>query len=111
MITTRNLKCVSCAADLGEMEGKLDRYKPWAIFPGGKQTPTRGYSSIKQHSSKKDLQEETALKFDNPDVRRTVSRNSKATRPSTSETNFMRGFGRRDQPLQVRQEYQRMRAR
>ncbi len=33
LIVTKGWKCISCTRDLGEMEGKLDKYKPWQVFP------------------------------------------------------------------------------
>jgi hypothetical protein len=33
LITTKPLKCISCTKDLGEAEGKLDKFKPWSVFP------------------------------------------------------------------------------
>lgn len=33
LITSKNIKCVSCAGDLGIYEGNLDKYRPWAVFP------------------------------------------------------------------------------
>ena len=33
LLVTKGFKCISCTKDLGEMEGKLDKYKPWSVFP------------------------------------------------------------------------------
>lgn len=32
-MTTKGIKCISCTKDLGEFEGKLDKYKAWSVFP------------------------------------------------------------------------------
>lgn len=32
-MTTKGLKCISCTKDLGDLEGKLDKYKAWSVFP------------------------------------------------------------------------------
>jgi hypothetical protein len=32
-VTTKGIKCISCTKDLGEFEGKLDKYKAWSVFP------------------------------------------------------------------------------
>lgn len=33
LLATKGWKCISCTKDLKEYEGKLDKYKPWAVFP------------------------------------------------------------------------------
>ena len=33
LLAAKSWKCVSCTKDLGEYQGKLDQYKPWAVFP------------------------------------------------------------------------------
>ena len=33
LLVTKGFKCISCTKDLGEMEGKLDKYKAWSVFP------------------------------------------------------------------------------
>lgn len=33
LFATKGWKCISCTKDLKEYEGRLDKFKPWAIFP------------------------------------------------------------------------------
>ena len=33
LLVTKGFKCISCTKDLGQMEGKLDKYKAWSVFP------------------------------------------------------------------------------
>lgn len=33
LITSKQLKCISCTKDLGEVEGKLDKNRNWSVFP------------------------------------------------------------------------------
>lgn len=33
LIAAKGWKCISCSKDLGEYEGKLDKYKAWSVFP------------------------------------------------------------------------------
>jgi hypothetical protein len=33
MVTAKQIKCISCSKDLGDVEGKLDKNKNWSIFP------------------------------------------------------------------------------
>ena len=33
MLAGKAWKCISCTKDLGEYQGKLDKYKAWSVFP------------------------------------------------------------------------------
>lgn len=33
LFATKGWKCISCTKDLKEYEGRLDKFKPWAVFP------------------------------------------------------------------------------
>lgn len=33
LFATKGWKCISCTKDLKDYEGRLDKFKPWAVFP------------------------------------------------------------------------------
>lgn len=40
LVTTKGVKCISCSKDLADLEGKLEKYKPWNVFPP-KESPVK----------------------------------------------------------------------
>ncbi len=39
--TTRIWQCAACSTQLGKFEGKLDKHKPWSVFPNREHTPSK----------------------------------------------------------------------
>lgn len=46
LVTAKGLKCISCSKDLGQYEGKLDKYKVWSVFPAKEHGNKERYSGF-----------------------------------------------------------------
>ena len=46
LLAGKSWKCISCSKDLGEYEGKLDKYKAWSIFPTKQPNNKQKYSGF-----------------------------------------------------------------
>ncbi len=112
-------KCASCARNLGKYEGKLDKYKPWSVFPAKeiKAEKWAGYGQGFQNKVEDMVEKKGAekAKFDDKgkmvapydltrEVNMVVSQKVKSpeVRPSTgkkymagssSESSFMKHYG------------------